>query len=245
MKNSMAKKNKTKTLVNYTSKKNLIPVLEKSRKLLKKYYNSTHLSDKFPSNLNVHEKIISSKNNTHRGYGLKITYGFHPSPFGVFLIGITEKKICYLGFSIDGNVVETLKDMKAIWKGASFREDNTRTFSIAKKIFSVKKKNPQDKLNIYIEGTKFMLEVWKTLLKIPQGFLLSYQDIANLIGKPSSVRAVASTIGKNPISFIIPCHRVISKTGEIHNYKWGKEKKRVMIGWERALQETIDIRDWQ
>lgn len=163
---------------------------------------------------------------------LQIIYGFNDTPFGECLIGLTERGICCLYF---GERNELLKELKKDWPQAILQEDSRLIQSIAEKLFLLK---PSNLFNLDLQGTDFQKKVWQALLTIPFGKRVSYESVANSIGMPKAIRAVASAIAKTPISYIIPCHRVVRKTGEIHNYRWGRERKKSMLDWE-AGQELV------
>jgi AraC family transcriptional regulator of adaptative response/methylated-DNA-[protein]-cysteine methyltransferase len=169
-----------------------------------------------------------------QGAGLEIFYGFCDSPFGDCLLAITERGICHLGFVKGDKRLDALNQLYETWPGARFREDPKATRTMVKSIFVVgKTRNPQP-FNILIKGTNFQINVWKALLSIPDGWIVSYQDIAAYIGHPKAFRAVANAIAINPVAYLIPCHRVIAKSGKINQYRWGSARKKALIGWEAA-----------
>ncbi len=169
-----------------------------------------------------------------QGAGLEIFYGFCDSPFGDCLLAITERGICHLGFVKGDKRLDALNQLYETWPGARFREDPKATRTMVKSIFVVgQTRNPQP-FNILIKGTNFQINVWKALLSIPDGWIVSYQDIAAHIGHPKAFRAVANAIAINPVAYLIPCHRVIAKSGKINLYRWGSARKKALIGWEAA-----------
>jgi AraC family transcriptional regulator, regulatory protein of adaptative response / methylated-DNA-[protein]-cysteine methyltransferase len=167
-----------------------------------------------------------------KGAGLQIFYGFHPSPFGTALLMVTEQGLCGMGFSDPGEDALSLADMKRRWPNAGFSEDDAKTAPIAAQIFAPEKWRADQPLRITLIGSDFEIRVWETLLKIPMGRAITYGDIAAGIDKPKAARAVGAAIGRNPISFVVPCHRVIGKSGHLTGYHWGLTRKRAMIGWE-------------
>lgn len=173
-----------------------------------------------------------------QGSGLKISYGFCQSPFGTCLLATTKRGICYLGFAEGEDREEALGQLFQTWPGSEFIDAPDHILPIVNKIFGTDKRNKQRPFNLQIKGTNFQINVWKALLTIPKGCIVSYQDIAALIGNPKAFRAVASAIAINPVSFLIPCHRVITKSGNIHRYRWGSARKKALIGWEAALPLT-------
>ena len=169
-----------------------------------------------------------------QGAGLKISYGFNDSPFGDCLLALTERGICNLGFVKDGNRYDALNLLFKLWPEAKFTESPHTAGSMESRLFTVCKKKNGRAFNLHIKGTNFQINVWKALLRIPEGWVVSYQDIAAHIGRPRAFRAVANAIAINPIAYLIPCHRVIAKSGKIHQYRWGSARKKALIGWEAA-----------
>jgi AraC family transcriptional regulator of adaptative response/methylated-DNA-[protein]-cysteine methyltransferase len=166
------------------------------------------------------------------GEGLTINFGFHPSPFGSALVMATERGLAGLAFADPGKEREALTDMKGRWRRATYVEDSARTTAIAKRIFDPAQWQREQPLRVVLIGTDFEVRVWDTLLKIPMGKLVTYSDIAGKICAPKAARAVGAAVGKNPVSFVVPCHRVVGKSGELTGYHWGLTRKRAMLGWE-------------
>lgn len=166
------------------------------------------------------------------GEDVTITYAFGFTPFGKALIATTQKGICFLEF-IDNNEEEILQRLTNMWKNAVFIEKVTFMQHYLDRIFLEKKA-----LDIYVKGTNFQINVWKALLNLPNGIVASYQDIADYLEKPKAVRAVASAIGSNSIGYLIPCHRVIAKSGAMSGYKWGLKRKRILIAYEALEQKS-------
>lgn len=169
----------------------------------------------------------------HGGVGLNIRYGFQDSPFGPCLIATTPRGICHLSF-IDENST-ALDELYAEFPDAQYTEDTTSTASLAEQIFRLQ----QGTIAIHIKGTNFQIRVWEALLRIPSANLKTYEHIATDIGQPTASRAVGNAIGKNPVAYLIPCHRVIRKNGVISGYRWGTVRKQAIIGWEAAHQDEI------
>jgi len=166
--------------------------------------------------------------------GIKISYGFNASPFGECLIATTERGICYLGFVEKDKQDEALDQLFKAWPGAEFIENSESASSIVNSIFEIDKTKSPQPFNLHLKGTNFQINIWKAVLNIPEGWVVSYQDIAVYIGHPKSFRAVANAVAINPVAYLIPCHRVISKSGKIHQYRWGSTRKKALIGWEAA-----------
>jgi AraC family transcriptional regulator of adaptative response/methylated-DNA-[protein]-cysteine methyltransferase len=168
------------------------------------------------------------------GSGLTVYYGFHPSPFGSALIMATERGLCGLAFADSGGERAALDDMRGRWPNARYTEDSARTVGYAQRIFDSEKWKADTPLRVVLIGTDFEVRVWETLLRIPLGRATTYSDIAKKIEKPKASRAVGAAVGKNPISFVVPCHRVVGKSGAFTGYHWGLTRKRAMLGWEAA-----------
>lgn len=170
-----------------------------------------------------------------RGEGLDIVYGFHPSPFGEALLLATERGIAGLAFVDEDQGqtrTEALADMTQRWPAARFVEDAGRTAPHARRIFDPTQWSAETPVRLVLIGTDFEVRVWETLLRIPMGRAVSYSDIARHLGKPSASRAVGSAVGRNPISFVVPCHRVLRGDGNLGGYHWGLTRKKALIGWE-------------
>ena len=122
--------------------------------------------------------------------------------------------------------------MTARWPEATYVENQQATAAYAKRIFESERWKPDQPLKIVFIGTDFEIRVWETILRIPFGKASTYSDIASHIGKPKAARAVGTAVGKNPISFVVPCHRVLEKSGGLGGYHWGLTRKRAILGWE-------------
>jgi AraC family transcriptional regulator, regulatory protein of adaptative response / methylated-DNA-[protein]-cysteine methyltransferase len=166
------------------------------------------------------------------GAGMVMTYGFHPCPFGVAVVIATERGLAGLAFADEGEEKPALDDMKARWPLATYIESYADTAPLAKRIFDSSLWRAEQPLKVVLIGTDFEVRVWETLLKIPMARATTYSDIANKISAPKASRAVGAAVGKNPISFVVPCHRVLGKSGALTGYHWGITRKQAMIGWE-------------
>jgi AraC family transcriptional regulator of adaptative response/methylated-DNA-[protein]-cysteine methyltransferase len=169
------------------------------------------------------------------GAGLEIRHGFHDSLFGRALVMITDRGLCGLAFADDqAGEPEALRDMTSRWPGATYVHDVEATRPYADRIFDPARWNPSEPLRVVMIGTDFQIRVWEQLLEIPIGRLCTYSDIATRIGVPKASRAVGAAVGRNPVSFVVPCHRAIGKSGALTGYHWGLTRKRAMLGWEAA-----------
>ncbi len=170
------------------------------------------------------------------GAGVDIAWGVHPSPFGPCFVGRTERGICALGFAAgdaDGDIQAVRAEFERRWPAARFHEDAHATAPVAARIFQARAAGG-DAVRLALCGTNFQLKVWEALLRIPPGRITSYQALAQALGLPRSARAVGGAVAANPVSYLIPCHRVIRRTGRFSNYEWGPARKRAMLGWEAA-----------
>ena len=166
------------------------------------------------------------------GAGLTMSYGFHPSPFGTALVMTTPRGLAGLAFADPGEEEAALADMKGRWLKADIVEDRPRTAELARRIFDTALWRADQPLRVVLIGTDFEIRVWETLLKIPMGRAMTYSDIATKVGAINAARAVGAAVGKNPLSFVVPCHRVLGKDGALTGYHWGLTRKRAMLGWE-------------
>ena len=215
--------------LNYTKQK-----LAESRSLLE-----TSLDAGLSGPSRLHDLFVTFEAMTpgdfkRQGAGLKISYGFCNSPFGECLLAITERGICHLGFVERNERSEALNQLFQTWPGSEFTENQERIGSIVKNIFRIDQMQNSRPFNLHLKGTNFQINVWRALLNIPEGWIVSYQDIASHIGHPKAFRAVANAIAVNPVAYLIPCHRVIAKSGNINKYRWGSTRKKALIGWEAA-----------
>jgi AraC family transcriptional regulator of adaptative response/methylated-DNA-[protein]-cysteine methyltransferase len=158
-----------------------------------------------------------------------VKFGFHPSPFGECLIAITPRGICHLAFVNPVSRHEALERLKHDWPRADVRADQSATREAVARAFPIAGSGKRPPLSLHIKGTNFQLKVWEALLQIPDGGVTTYGDIAGALHLPGASRAVGSAVGSNPVSWLIPCHRVIRSTGELGGYAWGIERKKVML----------------
>ena len=169
------------------------------------------------------------------GSGLALAYGVFDSPFGQYVLGTINSKIALLHFLNEGDQPEVI--LTAAWPEVALHHDSESIQHLANQIFPVIGEigtSPEKPLPILLRGSAFQLKVWEALLKIPEGRLASYDQIAEAIGQPTASRAVGTAIGSNPVGYLIPCHRVIKKTGLFGGYRWGTGRKQAMLGWEAA-----------
>lgn len=177
-----------------------------------------------------------------RGADLRIQYGYHPTILGEILVGITPRGVCWLGFVVDQERTVPFQRLKDHWPLAALIEDSAATKPFADQIMAIwhGKGDAGKKLRLDLYGTNFQIQVWQALLKIPGGASVSYMDVADYLNKPTASRAVGSAVGKNPISLLIPCHRVIQQSGIVENYGWGTPRKKFLLGLECAAWGLSD-----
>ena len=166
--------------------------------------------------------------------GLTLRFGFHESPFGEAILVATERGLAGLGFVDGGDRAAALADMTRRWPKASYVEDADATAPLARRIFDPLAWRAEQPLRVVLIGTDFEVRVWQTLLRVPLGRATTYSDIAARLGKPSASRAVGAAVGKNPISFVVPCHRVLGRSGALTGYHWGLTRKQAILGWEQG-----------
>ena len=167
-----------------------------------------------------------------RGAGLTIRYGLHASPFGGALVMITDRGLAGLAFTDEANGMDAFEDMSSRWPNAHYVEDCEATAAYAERIFDPKRWDPKAPLRVVLIGSDFQVRVWEALLRIPMGCAVTYSSIAEKLGQPTASRAVGAAVGRNPISFVVPCHRALGKSGALTGYHWGLTRKRAMLGWE-------------
>ena len=190
----------------------------------------------------LHDLFISTTGVTpgeFKGWGetLEIRHGVHGTPFGPALLGITSKGLCHLAFleADDPDGAQVLSKLRRSWPGATLvrAENDTRTVADAVFRATPLPEHPQP-LSLFLKGTNFQIRVWEALLRIPSGRATTYGRLAEAMGQPGAARAVGSAVGRNPIAYLIPCHRVIREEGTLGGYRWGTDRKEVILGWEAA-----------
>ncbi len=170
------------------------------------------------------------------GAGLVIYWGWFDSPFGDAIVMGTDKGICGLGFADEMGADEAMYDLVRRWPKAEFIENAARLKPWVDTAFGVTKTD--DKAPLYLIGAPLQLKVWEALLAIPSGHVTTYSEIAQSIGSPRAVRAVGTAVGRNPVSWLIPCHRALRKSGALGGYHWGLPVKRALLAWESAREDA-------
>lgn len=180
----------------------------------------------------------------YKAYGaaLTIRWGIHDGPLGRVLLAATDRGVCWLSFVEDGDDAAAVELFQAEWPAAHLIRDPAATAPLVAKAFALGKPggNGAGMLPLHLRGTNFQVKVWEALLHIPAGAVVSYHDIAQSIGHPTAVRAVGQACRLNPLAYIVPCHRVIRKSGLIHGYRWGVSRKRALIAYEAGEQLEME-----
>ena len=215
--------------------------LHESRNMIDATYDAGLSSGGRLHDLFVNLEAVTPGEFRENGAGLRISAGFHDSPFGEALVATTERGICGLTFH-EGSRKAALRDLATRWPNAQIEERPRVTAPVASRVFAALEVRDPDTvvpLGILVRGTNFQVKVWRALLQIPVGTVASYEDIATAIGAPTAVRAVGTAIGHNPVAFLIPCHRVIRTTGALGGYRWGLPRKRAMLAWESGRTSAL------
>lgn len=168
-----------------------------------------------------------------KGAGVDIAYGFHPTPFGECLLALTGRGICFLAF-VDGERQYALEQLRFDWANANLREDPSRTHLVVGQIFAPR---PGASIALHLRGTNFQIKVWEALLRLPPGAATSYEALAEQVCSVKAARAVGNAVARNPLAYLIPCHRVLQKAGGFGNYRYGPARKQAILGWEMAQAE--------
>lgn len=224
-----------KRFLQFLTKEYAKALLERSINLLDVTYESGLTSPGRLHDLFVTCEAVTPGEYKTKGAGLEIAYGYHATPFGECMLAKTDRGICGLSFVQSGGRRPVFADLKNRWTNAKLVEDPQLTRPFVKQIFNPSEEKNSAPLHLILNGTNFQIKVWEALIKIPMGAVVSYENVAAHIGMPKASRAVGNAVGSNPVSFIIPCHRVIRKTAEFGNYGGGVARKMAMLGWE-AIQ---------
>jgi AraC family transcriptional regulator, regulatory protein of adaptative response / methylated-DNA-[protein]-cysteine methyltransferase len=180
-------------------------------------------------------EAVTPQEYKQHGSGIHIEYGLHETPFGLSLIGTTQRGICWLSFiTTDEDPRHELEKMKEHWHNSIFHQNQELTKELATTIFGQYPTDTKRKIHVFVKGTNFQLKVWEALLRLPLGSVTTYQNIAEKIQSPKAMQAVGSAVGSNHIAYLIPCHRVIRKDGILGEYRWDAVRKKSIIGWEMA-----------
>ena len=176
----------------------------------------------------VNTKEISSGKKRETRFRMQLTYGIHGTPFGKCLVGICEEGICHMSF-FRTDAETHLEGFRKAWRNPKNRRDDKKTAEALQNLLSSPGRRPPV---ILLLGTRFQLKVWEKLMEVREGETLSYSELAESAGVPAAVRAVSNAVAGNPVAYLVPCHRVIGKAGDLHGYRWGLDVKRAILEYE-------------
>jgi len=222
-----------KRFLQYLTKEHAKALLARSTSLLDATYEVGLSSPGRLHDLFVQCEAVTPGEFKSKGQGLVIFYGFHPTPFGECLLGMTDRGICHLAFVQDLDRDGALRDLRPAWANATLRLSPERTRPFAERIFTPSGQ-PSVPISLLLRGTNFQIKVWEALLRIPSGQVTSYEGIAAHLRMSDGARAVGSAVANNPVAYLIPCHRVIRKVGEFGDYRYGPARKKAILAWEMA-----------
>ena len=168
------------------------------------------------------------------GAGLTVRWGWFDSPFGKALVMGTEKGLCGIGFASECTEAEAMEDLRGRWPLADYEENPATLEPWVRAAFGAQ----PGAVPLFMIGAPFQIKVWEALMRIPSGQVTTYSELATAIGHPRAVRAVGTAVGRNPVSFLIPCHRALRKSGGLGGYHWGLPVKRAILAWEAARAEA-------
>jgi len=188
----------------------------------------------------LHDLLISTQAMTpgeakRKGLGVDVSYGYGGTPFGEALLAWTDRGVCFLGFCHEQGKAHIREHFTQQWPDANLKESDLEAKNKLAQIFNVKEPK---QLKVWLRGSPFQLRVWEALLKLPTGMHCTYGQLASLSGHAGASRATGSAIGRNPVSWLIPCHRVINSLGTLGGYRWGTNTKQAMIGYEAAISNS-------
>ena len=221
----------------YLTKEYAKQVLTDSRDVLTATYQAGLSSPSRLHDLFVTYEALTPAEYQAQAAGLAIRYGFHPTPFGECLLSLTDRGICGLTFQASAEQAAALHTLQQQWPRARLRAAPTETAAVVRQLFRAP--GPDAKpLALLLKGTNFQIKVWEALLRIPNGQVVSYADVAVVIGRPGASQAVGGAVGANAIGYLIPCHRVIQQHGGLGGYRWGATRKQALLGWEAAQTDA-------
>lgn len=226
-----------KRFVQHLTLKHAHEMLNRSQSMLDTTYELGLSSPSRLHDLFVKLDAVTPAEYKKMGAGLVIRYGFHFTPFGEALVALTQRGICGLHFVAPYGRAWTIDALATAWPNATLIEDAAETAPVALRIFEAHAADDLANIkpfHIFVKGTNFQIKVWEALLRIPDGAAATYGQIAETIGNKNASRAVGSAVGTNHVAYLIPCHRVIRKSGKIDAYRWGSDRKRALLAWEGA-----------
>jgi AraC family transcriptional regulator of adaptative response/methylated-DNA-[protein]-cysteine methyltransferase len=226
-----------KRFLQFLTRENVKALLANASNLLDATYAAGLSSPGRLHDLFVQTEAVTPGEYKSRGAGVEIVYGFHPTPFGECLLALTGRGICFLAF-VDKDRSSALKELRRSWSNATLTESPIRTAPVVERIFSP---GSGGSLQLHLRGTNFQIKVWEALLTLPPGHVTTYQALAEQVGSSSSARAVGNAVARNPVAYLIPCHRVLQKSGYFGNYRYGPIRKKAILGWEMAQENQLQV----
>ncbi len=223
-----------KRFLQFLTRENAKALLARSGNLLDATYAAGLSSPGRLHDLFVQTEAVTPGEYKSKGAGVEIAYGFHPTPFGECLLALTGRGICFLAF-VEAGRPSALEALKQSWPNAVLAELPSRTAPVVDQIFSSGSAAP---IPVHLRGTNFQIKVWEALLRLPPGAVTTYQALAEQVHSPGAARAVGNAVAHNPLAYLIPCHRVLQKTGHFGNYRYGSARKKAILGWEMARADT-------
>jgi AraC family transcriptional regulator, regulatory protein of adaptative response / methylated-DNA-[protein]-cysteine methyltransferase len=222
-----------KRFLQFLTRENVKALLASSGSLLDATYAAGLSSPGRLYDLFVETEAVTPGEFKSRGAGVDILYGFHPTPYGECLLALTGRGICFLGF-VEHDHPMALQQLRRSWPNATLKEAPTRTAPFVDRIFSSTEGKTGGPIPLHLRGTNFQIKVWEALLRLPPGQLTTYQALADKVGSSSATRAVGNAVAHNPLAYLIPCHRVLQKTGHFGNYSYGPVRKKAIL-----LRESV------
>ena len=223
-----------KRFLQFLTRENAKTLLSHSGSLLEATYASGLSSPGRLHDLFVQTEAVTPGEYKSLGAGVDIFYGFHPTPFGECLLALTGRGICFLAF-VESSQNAALAELQSTWRNACLTEAPARSAPVVDRIFSAAN---LPALPLHLHGTNFQVKVWEALLRLDPGQVTTYQALAEQVGSAGAARAVGNAVACNPVAYLIPCHRVLQKTGHFGNYRYGTTRKRAILGWEMARLGT-------
>jgi len=223
-----------KRFLQFLTRENAKALLSHSGSLLEATYASGLSSPGRLHDLFVQTEAVTPGEYKSLGAGVDIFYGFHPTPFGECLLALTRRGICFLAF-VDTSREAALAELQSTWRNACLTEAPARSAPVVDRIFSAAN---LPALPLHLHGTNFQVKVWEALLRLDPGQVTTYQALAEQVGSAGAARAVGNAVACNPVAYLIPCHRVLQKTGHFGNYRYGTTRKKAMLGREMARVGT-------
>ena len=226
-----------KRFVQYLTLDHARTALAEGRSVLEAAYDSGLSSAGRLHDLFVTFEAVTPGQFKERGGRVAIEYGYAATPFGEGFFALTTRGLCGLVFVARGTRGAVADEFRLRWPRASMRRNDAAARAVAQRVFAARM--ARTPLSLDLRGTNFQIKVWEALLRIPPAALASYADIASAIGQPTAQRAVASAVARNPVAYLIPCHRVIRSSGVFGAYRWGVAKKKALVGWEAAQRDAV------